>query len=112
MPDDKGKLTLAEKQVILEWWRRHRNGQTMACPVCNNPDWIIADHVVQPITSASNLIIGGEGYPQIMLVSKQCGYTIYFNAVMIGIIEKVAQKQPKEGEASQGDSPKVEASNG
>src|SRR2546425_13340153 len=98
MPDNDGKLTEEEKQRILNWTKEHWKGQ-VNCPICASPNWIIGDHVVLPITLGkdSNLMLGGPGYPQVMLVSQPCGYTIFFNAVVIGIApgaQKTADQKP------------------
>ncbi len=39
------------------------------------------------------LIVGGPTYPQVMIVCTVCGNTKYFNAVIMGVVEK-------EGEAN------------
>jgi hypothetical protein len=96
MPDAQGKLTPAEKQTVqsrliaLGWTGR------AGCPVCGDNQWTIADHFVQPITrgAANSLNLGGPGYPQVMLISNKCGYTMYFNAVVIGLFrDEPSEKQ-------------------
>jgi hypothetical protein len=88
MPDRSGKLTELEKQTIRHWLESHWK-QPMPCPFCGDPSWVIADHLVQPITLGENqdLMMGvGVGYPQVMIISPQCGYTVLLNAVMLGIV--------------------------
>jgi|HubBroStandDraft_6_1064221.scaffolds.fasta_scaffold634066_2 hypothetical protein len=87
MPDSEGKLTQDEKarvvQRVTSMWRDH------TCPHCGNPNWLVGDHLVQPITLGPNNSIqlgGGAGYPQVMLISVGCGYTRFFNAVVLGIL--------------------------
>jgi len=85
VPDEAGKLTVEEKTRAAEWINQHWHG-TKQCPICHQTVWNIADHVVQPITvgQGGGLMLGGIGYPQIQVVSV-CGYTMYFNAVMMGL---------------------------
>jgi hypothetical protein len=60
----------------------------MPCPFCGDSTWVIADHIVQPITLGANqnLLLGGNvGYPQIMVISAGCGFTAFLNAVVLKI---------------------------
>lgn len=86
MPDAKGTLSPEEKTKIQQWFSTEGR-KLPACPFCGKPNWIAGDHLVTPIifSGGSNLMIGGASYPQVMLISEGCGYTQYFNAVVIGI---------------------------
>jgi hypothetical protein len=33
--------------------------------------------------TGNSLMLGGVGYPQVMLISIGCGHTLFFNAVML-----------------------------
>ena len=88
MPEQDGRLTKDEKDNIIRKlesvWKFMGN-----CPVCGDAHWIIGDHIVQPITlgTAGSLMLGGApGYPQVMLISSKCGYTMFLNAVMLGVV--------------------------
>jgi hypothetical protein len=87
MPDQSGKLTEFEKSSIRQWMET-RWKQPMPCPFCGNPSWVVADDLVLPITLGRNqeLMMGvGEGYPQAMVISSGCGYTVFLNSVMLRI---------------------------
>jgi hypothetical protein len=88
MPSVYGQLTADEKNKVLEWlrvnWVTPQN-----CPICKDDNWFVADHVVYPMNYAGGSIVGGPAYPQVMVVSTKCGYTMYFNAAMIGIATRV-----------------------
>jgi predicted nucleic-acid-binding Zn-ribbon protein len=88
VPDASGKLTAAEKQLAIDWINRHWRGRSQACPICGNTNWTLADHLVQPTTvGAQNaLILGGTSYPVVMIISPTCGYTMLFNAVIMGLV--------------------------
>lgn len=88
MPDVTGKLTEEEKQNAAAWVNRFWVGRSDACPICGDTEWIIGDHLVQPITLGPNsgLLLWGTGYPQAMVISAKCGYTIFINAVMMGLV--------------------------
>jgi len=88
MPDKEGRLTSEEKGRVVTRLQATWAGDAQKCPICGNPHWIISDHIVQPVTlgAGNSVMLGGVGYPQIMMISAGCGYTLYFNAVMLGII--------------------------
>jgi hypothetical protein len=96
MPDTDGKLTQDEKQRVIQRitsaWHEPR-----FCPYCGSPQWLVGDHLVQPVTLGANvsmMIGGGIGYPQVMLISAGCGYTVFFNAVVLGILPGGAEGTP------------------
>jgi hypothetical protein len=87
MPDASGKLTNEEKARITKWINDKWIGNNQLCPICGNSNWVLGDHLVQPVTIGdhNSLMLGGAGYPQVMLISPTCGYTMFLNAVIIGI---------------------------
>jgi hypothetical protein len=95
MADKDGKLSQEEKKVVVQWIARHQSATKNLCPICNSDKWIIGDHLVQPLTLSGDkgIMLGGVGYPQVLLISDPCGYTRFFNAVLMG----VAAAAPKEG---------------
>jgi predicted nucleic-acid-binding Zn-ribbon protein len=92
MPDVNGVLTPAERVVIDIWMKR--NWKMGICPVCQNQNWVLADHVVTPIFYSQVGITQGAGYPQLMIICKNCGYTLYINASIVGIFQGVQNANP------------------
>jgi hypothetical protein len=64
MPEQDGRLTKDEKDAVIRkimaLWKTPLN-----CPVCGDPNWIIGDHLVQPVTlgAGQSIMLGGVGYP-------------------------------------------------
>ena len=88
-PDTSGTLTQEQRTKIQEWLKKHWRGQ-IGCPISGHNSWIIGDHIVAPpIQIGGGITIGRASYPQIMLICNECGYTIYFNAVKIGLTPSV-----------------------
>lgn len=87
MPDVDGKLSGEEKTKAIAWVTSHVKG-AIVCPVCGSAEWTLGDHVVSPIAlgGGGNVRLGGPGYPQVMLISQNCGHTIYINAIVAGIV--------------------------
>ncbi len=48
----------------------------------------MADHLVAPtIYRQGGLFWGGQAYPTVMIVCRNCGHTVYLNAVVMGLIQ-------------------------
>jgi hypothetical protein len=100
--DKEGKLTEQEKQLIADWLATRWPTAQQSCPICNDSLWLISDHLVMPVPlGPGNAIrlLGGIGYPQVMLISAKCGYTRYFNFPMMGLNfeeQKSPESKPEE----------------
>ena len=102
MPDDKGVLAQSEKDVIQEWLRARDAAKP--CPVCGSLEWGIGDKLgILPLAFGN--VLGGGGYPCVVLLCQRCAYTRLHNAILMGIAP------PKRKEKKESDQP-VEASNG
>lgn len=87
MPDVDGKLSAEEIQKIMAWLAQYPKAANAICPMCDSQDWIIGDHLVQPVTQGrQGTIFGGVAYPQVMLISNPCGFTRLVNAVVMGVV--------------------------
>jgi len=85
MPDEKGKLSPEDKEKVQKWlkekWKASSN-----CPISGDNNWIIGDYTVTPMNyGARQAMIGGQIAPQVMLICSSCGYTLYFNAMLMGL---------------------------
>jgi hypothetical protein len=80
MPDEHGRLTEADNDLIESWWGQHSQSLVI-CPVCNTTGWKIAEHIVNIQTPA----VKAPTYPHIEVTCKFCAHSLFFNAVQIGI---------------------------
>jgi hypothetical protein len=58
------------------------------CPICMTAAWEIGQHATAQVTLAGvdgAMVIGGPVYPEVPVVCKNCGYTIRFNLVAMGL---------------------------
>ena len=86
------------KSWLLEKWEDSR------CAICRTNDWHIAgDLVSPPLIVGGGMAIGGTTYPQIMCICRNCGNTVYFNSVVMGIQEKDQEEEGKQAAASGGE---------
>jgi RNase P subunit RPR2 len=97
MPDEHGRLTEADSDLIERWWGQHSKDQVI-CPVCKTADWKIAGHVVNIRTHAADPNVGNTPtHPHIIVTCKFCAHSMFFNAAQIGIAaleDKPSSRQP------------------
>lgn len=92
-------LTPDQRRITEAWVKEHWAG-SKACPICTQSKWSIAEHVVQPVThspiGALNLG-GGPAYPAVPMICNTCGYTVYFNAVIMGLFAPAKEAENAKG---------------
>lgn len=96
MPDSDGKLTEEERERAAEWFQQHWAGNTN-CTSCDRNQWIIGEHIVAPPLFAKGVILGGTAYPQIMVVCGYCAHTVYYNAIIMGVMDSDAEDGNENG---------------
>lgn len=75
------------------------------CTICNGNNWDIGRHLVAPPTFAGGGVsLGGIVYPQAICTCTTCGHAVYFNAVVIGIVESKVQAAADEKNKTAGGS--------
>jgi hypothetical protein len=89
MPDSGGKLNELEKADLRIKIDKIWTGSAKNCPICGSNKWFLGDHVVEsPIINQEFRGFGSTAYPAVLLISELCGYTIYFNAVILGVTSR------------------------
>jgi hypothetical protein len=70
-----------------------------SCPVCRSTQWTIIEHKLEfrPFVGGG-LVMGGPTYPHVAIMSVPCGYTVFINALVAGVLDPVSpagdDKQP------------------
>ena len=95
MPDPQGLLSAEEKQKVIKWL--HDKWKGVVCPYSQDSNWIVGDHAVMPMVVGEGgaTVIGGTSYPQVMVVCKTCGHTVFLNAVIVELFP--AHQEAKNG---------------
>jgi hypothetical protein len=92
LPDPADKLTDSEKGAVAQWYKENAPNDAV-CPVCQTKNWSVFDNFVTPIVvggrERNEVRIFGPSvmYPHFMLSCKQCGNTLFINALKAGIIK-------------------------
>lgn len=86
MPNSDGRLTEEDHQKAQEWLRLHWT-RNRICPMSDHNAWEIGAQVVAaPPFAGRAMTQKGIVYPTIPVTCSVCGYTLYFNAVVMGIV--------------------------
>jgi hypothetical protein len=104
MPESDGGLTDADQKVVSAWLEKHWTGSARNCPVCGSLRWDVGKFLAHVPAGAG--VFAGKTYPLISLASNPCGYTLFFNAIIVGVVKP---ESPKPNPESSQSSPSGEA---
>jgi hypothetical protein len=86
MPAEDGKLLPDEITKLTAWLEEKWTNQT--CTSCGTDQWNVTDQLaLMPIHRPDKSFIGAPAVPSVVAVCLNCGHTILFNAVKIGLLE-------------------------
>lgn len=86
MPDASGNLSAAEQDKVRQWFATHWKG-TVPCPICKTTKWTAAGQVLQVSRFATDALTPGAiVYAYLPVQCDNCGHSIFFDAVKIGIV--------------------------
>jgi hypothetical protein len=106
LPDPADKITDSEKEAVSRWYKENAPNDAI-CPVCQTKNWSVVDSFVTPV------VVGGAKrnevrlfgptvvYPHFMLSCKQCGNTLFVNALKAGILKLPTTEPPSENEGGE-----------
>lgn len=77
-----------DREAARKWLNEKWEGNKL-CPVSGHNDWTLANELVEvrPF-SGGGFVVGGNVYPHVMLTCSECGYTLLFSAVRMGLLKK------------------------
>lgn len=104
------RMTNTQFEAANLWLQRNWS-EPRKCPVSGHSSWMVAEHfisppiVAPPLTPGEALGLFGLAsaatpttptttetqYPQVMVICRHCGYTMYFNAVAMGLVPSGGQ---------------------
>jgi hypothetical protein len=69
---------------------------TRPCTMCGQISWAVNDSVFQIIEFQKGLVHGGAALPVIPVICRNCGNTVFVNAVVAGIVEGSVPEKEEE----------------
>ncbi len=76
-------------EKALEWIEENWVGKK-SCPICENTGWFMGEVMAEmrQISRAVRLMpTSGPSYPMMVLSCENCGYTLLFNAMVLGVMD-------------------------
>lgn len=75
-----------DPQKVVEWLNSHWEGLKL-CPICHHNNWFVNDSLVQ-LTEFHRvgLVLGGPVIPMVVVSCNNCGHTLFFSALKLGVI--------------------------
>lgn len=74
-------------EKAMAWIDEHWKGKK-ACPICENTKWLVGDAAGEVRAMPENArLVSGSKYPLVLVTCQVCGYTLLFNAIVIGLVE-------------------------
>ncbi len=80
-----------DAKKVNAWLGEHWKGNR-ACPICGNSHWEMGEELVEvrDCRYGQRFNLDGEvSYPLVVVICETCSYTMFFNAIRIGLVEKV-----------------------
>ena len=95
-------LKSAQLDSVKQWIESH--SPILSCSGCGGRGWAIQNELAFSllINPESGQINHHRGYPMVAVTCQSCGYTVFFNAIQIGIMPKAAKarrQRPADGGA-------------
>ena len=95
MPDAQGRLSPAEIEFVTGWITRQAGGAPPNCPVCRSQSWAVLGQVTQGVVypypvSGQHPVLYDIAYPHVGVLCTTCGYTMFFNAGLMGLYPRPA----------------------
>lgn len=74
-------------------WLEGKTSQEMRCPVCSQRKFSVQEELTEmkPF-QGGNLIVGGPVYLYIAVACNNCAHTLFFNALLTGVISQLDLK--------------------
>ncbi|HEX3842665.1 MAG TPA: hypothetical protein VHU85_17875 [Acidimicrobiales bacterium] len=85
--DELEKIKNEQRARAADWLNTKWLNVTKQCPICISNQWSVSEVVeVRPYTGGG-LALGGPVYPTFMVICGVCGYTMFFNAIIAGVLQ-------------------------
>lgn len=85
---------MEQKQKTIELlkikWKDANNESIGHCSICGVKNWQLSSDIIGCVTSINGAINFNpyNFYPMILLICQSCGYSLFFNALILGLIDK------------------------
>ena len=78
-----GQATLVDR---FNSWLQSNRFNLPSCPISHQENWSVAEHVVEFHQYQGGFSSVGSVYPAVMIICEDCGYTMFINAAIAGLV--------------------------
>lgn len=79
------ELTPEETQKIVEWLDKKWTNRV--CAACGQRDWEVDKNIAAPpVYNRTTYVLGGPIFPWVVVTCKNCGNSLAFSAVKMGLM--------------------------
>jgi predicted nucleic-acid-binding Zn-ribbon protein len=84
---DESDLTQEQAEILIRWLDQ-KIPQGLICSACGKDDWNLAPTIsTTMVLGGTSIMIGGTIQPLVTLTCKNCGHTVFFNALISGVMK-------------------------
>lgn len=84
-PRPSNQLTPAQIDQASQWLREH--WKALICPFHGPTNWQVQQYLTStPLYASGVTILGGPAYPFLVVMCSICGYTVFVNAIVVGLV--------------------------
>ena len=65
-------------------WLENTGYHLPPCPISQGKNWAVAEQIVE-FNPYQRIPTAGSVYPALMIICRDCGYTMFINAALIGL---------------------------
>ena len=74
-------------EKAIDWLNTHWQGE-WRCPICEQDEWLVHDEAVEVRAfGRGSLAANGSVFPLLSVTCSTCGHTLFFNAIVAGLVE-------------------------
>jgi hypothetical protein len=103
MPDEHGVMSQDELDKAVEWVTKQW-GADDYCPMHKGrTEWGVGPQMVQTVGYGPRALFGGSTFPLIPVTCQICGYMVFVNAILAGLIHADPALRTETSEHAQSD---------
>ena len=84
------------KEKLAKWLSQKWKGD-ISCPVCKKNNWVLYDQLWELRQfKKGGIVVGGPIIPLAIITCNNCGHTMHFNAIKIGLTTTDSKETSKQ----------------
>lgn len=91
------KLSKEQVDKVITYLNAKADSAGIVCPFCKHKEWLISDAIFEAREfTHGDLVVGGISIlPFVTISCKNCGNTMFLNAIQVGILDSTHNAEEK-----------------